>query len=64
MYDFQFITQIHVFTDKCGPKELQRFEEANKKLDRITLADFLLKAEAAQSAKGNENSKNGGSPPP
>jgi hypothetical protein len=47
LQDFLFITQIHIFTDKCGPKEIQRFEEANKRSERITLSDFLIKTEAA-----------------
>ncbi len=41
--DFNFITQVHIYTDKCGPKDQLRFEEANKRPERITISEFLCK---------------------
>ena len=43
MHDFNFITGIYLHTDKCGPREMIRFDEANKKAERITINEFLIK---------------------
>jgi hypothetical protein len=31
LYDFTSISQIFIYTDKCGPKELQRHEENQRR---------------------------------
>lgn len=36
--DFNYLTGMHLYTDKCGYKELQRHEEASKRIShRMTL---------------------------
>lgn len=36
--DFNYLTGMHLYTDKCGYKELQRHEEASKRITyRMTL---------------------------
>jgi hypothetical protein len=46
MNDFNMLTQIFLYTDKCSPKELIRHEEASKRHPgRFTLQEFISKNE-------------------
>lgn len=42
--DFNYLTTLFFFTDKCGPKEISRFEDAARRATgRINLQEFLIK---------------------
>ena len=46
MSDFIMLTHIQLYSDKCGPKEFQKLEEALRRGNtKLTINDCMLKNE-------------------
>jgi hypothetical protein len=44
--DFNYLVNLEFFTDRCGHKEVQRFEEITKNYNkRLSFEEFLKKQE-------------------
>ncbi len=44
MTDFKVLTSIFLYSDRCGPKEFQKFEESYRRGNkRARINDFMLK---------------------
>jgi hypothetical protein len=44
--DFNMLSGITLYSDKCGPKEMQRLEDAHRRGNRkATIFDFINKQE-------------------
>ena len=59
--DFSSISGICLYSDRCGPRELQRLDEACKRNPkRMTLSEFLIKNDSLKSGEisGSNTSKN------
>lgn len=50
MTDFKVLTSILLFSDRCGPKEFQKFEESYRRGNkRARIRDFMHKGGEAKS---------------
>jgi hypothetical protein len=50
--DFQMLTTINIYSDKYGPKEMQKLEEAQRRGNkRVGPHDFMVKHEANSGGK-------------
>lgn len=43
MIDFTQLTSIYLYSDKFGPKELQRYEDSYRRGNKVTIFDYMHK---------------------